>query len=78
MFVFHHPQDYAKKQKEEKGKKKEAKPVETITFESAQEEIAKNAGLNKLTGSINSKGKTDIYYAIHCLAVKMICYYKRI
>merc|ERR1712226_793895 len=51
LFVFHHPQDYAKQQKSKKV-------VDTPNFESAQEEIAKNSGLAKFTG--DGKSKEDL------------------
>ena len=39
LYVFHHPQDAAQKIKE-------GKSVEKISFDSAQEEIAKNKGFD--------------------------------
>ena len=47
MFVFHHPQDLAKKMKA-------GETVETPTFDTAQEEIAKSSGL---MGSSDGKSK---------------------
>ena len=50
LFVFHHPQDYVKQQKAKKV-------VDTPSYETAQEEIAKNSGLAKFTGDGKSKGE---------------------
>lgn len=53
LFVFHHPQDLAKKVNA--GEK-----VETPTFDTAQEEIAKSSGLMGAAEG-KSKGKIDFY-----------------
>lgn len=49
LFVFHHPQDFAKQQKDNKT-------VPAPSYDSAQEEIAKNSGLSKFTSGGKSKG----------------------
>ena len=50
LFVFHHPQDYAKQQKDNKT-------VPAPSYDSAQEEIAKSSGLSKFTSGGKSKGQ---------------------
>ena len=52
LYVFHHPQDLAKKMNA--GEK-----IETPTFDTAQEEIAKSSGL-MTSGDGKSKGMSEI------------------
>ena len=54
LYVMHHPADYAKQTKSKKP------PVDKPTYETAQEEIAKNSGLAKLAGTGKSKGEGEI------------------
>lgn len=56
LYAFHHPSDLAAQQK----KKKE---VPTPTFESAQEEIAKNSGLSSMMSGGKSKGQSSRFKA---------------
>ena len=56
FFVFHHPQDMAKQQKSKAG------VTPTPSYDSAQEEIAKNSGITKLAGQGKSPGKYSAHY----------------
>jgi hypothetical protein len=52
LYVFHHPKDASKNQKD-------GKPEETPTFDSANEEIAEKAGLVRHDGS--SSGMNSLF-----------------
>ena len=52
LYVFHHPQDEAKNIKA-------GKPVESPTYDTAQEEIAKESGL-----MVNTDGKSKGYFCL--------------
>ena len=55
LFVFHHPQDFATQEKDKKV-------VPAPSYDSAQEEIAKNSGLSKFTSGGKSKGAFTIVF----------------
>ena len=61
LYVLHHPHDPDLKAKEKEAKKKgePVKPEEPVTYQQAQEEIAKNSGFyGSLSGDTkSSKGK---------------------